>query len=76
MKKNQRRRPALEPEIVSLNEPLFSLAPGLQALDDLDDRLALAVATQAAFACDTFTCTSFSGSCGAFSCGSFKVKPG
>jgi hypothetical protein len=76
MKKNERRPPPRIPEIVSLNDELFSQRPGIEVLDDLDRRLALALAAAGeSFVCDTFTCGSYAGTCGAFACGTFKIKP-
>jgi hypothetical protein len=74
MRKRREPQPPPGPEIVSLNDELFSQVPGIEVLDDLDRRLALALAAADSLACDTFTCTGFS-SCGAFSCGTFKIKP-
>lgn len=74
MKKNKKRSEPRVPEIVSLNEELFSLVSG-NPLEALDQALALAGALAGAFTCDTFTCSSYSGSCGAFACGTFKLKP-
>jgi hypothetical protein len=71
MKKSKTRK-ARVPEIVSLNDEIFSMVSGDPGAW-LDQRLA-AVAG-GVFSCDTFTCGTFSGSCGAFACGSFKVKP-
>ena len=75
MKKRKKGLQPQVPEIVSLNDELFSQVPGIEVLDDLDRRLAFAIAAGASFVCDTFTCGSYSGTCGAFACGSFKIKP-
>jgi hypothetical protein len=74
MKKNKKRSAPCVPEIVSLNEELFSLVSG-NPLDALDRALAVAGALGGAFTCDTFTCGNYTGSCGAFACGTFKLKP-
>lgn len=71
MKKGKKQK-ARVPEIVSLNDEIFSMVSG-DPMALLDQRLA-AVAG-GVFTCDTFTCGTFSGSCGAFACGSFKIKP-
>jgi hypothetical protein len=73
MRKRRRPQPAQVPEIVSLNDELFSQVPGIEVLDDLDRRLALALAAVENIFCETFTCGSYS--CGSFSCGTFKIKP-
>ena len=75
MKKRKKGLQPQVPEIVSLNDELFSQLPGIEVLDDLDRRLAFAIAAGASFVCDTFTCGSYSGTCGAFGCGTFKIKP-
>ncbi|HEV7504185.1 MAG TPA: hypothetical protein VGS07_04675 [Thermoanaerobaculia bacterium] len=62
------------PEIISLNEELFSLEAGSLQVEELDRRLELAIAAIGNFVCDTFTCGTFSGSCTTFACGSFKIK--
>lgn len=62
------------PEIVSLNEELFSLEAGSLQVEELDRRLELAIAAVHNFVCDTFTCGTFTGSCTAFACGTFKIK--
>jgi hypothetical protein len=72
MKKNRKGERVRVPEIVSLNEELFSLVSG-DPLAGLD--LALARALAGTFTCDTFTCGSYTGSCSAFACGTFKIKP-
>jgi|tagenome__1003787_1003787.scaffolds.fasta_scaffold19722757_2 hypothetical protein len=64
------KRPPGGPEIVSLNEELFSLANG-DPWAAIDARLAHAIASGPA--CETFTCSSF-GACSSFSCGTFKVN--
>lgn len=73
MKKRRGRQPSQVPEIVSLNDELFSQVPGIEVLADLDRRLALALAAVESIFCDTFTCGSYS--CSSFSCGTFRVKP-
>lgn len=73
MRKRRQRQPSRVPEIVSLNDELFSQVPGIEALDDLDRRLALALAAADDIFCDTFTCGSYS--CSSFSCGTYKIKP-
>jgi hypothetical protein len=75
MRKRRPRQSPQVPEIVSLNDELFSQVPGIEVLDDLDRRLALALAAADSLFCDTFTCTGFGGGCGDFSCGTFKIKP-
>jgi len=63
-----------KPEIVSLNQALFSLEAGNLTIDELDRRLELAVGGMTPnFVCDTFTCGTF-GSCGVFGCGRFGMK--
>ena len=74
MKKGKRDKRARVPEIVSLNEELFSLVGG-DPLATIDEHMALAIAAAGNFICDTFTCGTFSGSCGSFACGTFKIKP-
>lgn len=74
MKKGKRDKRARVPEIVSLNEELFSLVSG-DPLATIDEHIALAIAAAGSFTCDTFTCGTFSGACGSFACGSFKIKP-
>lgn len=73
MRKRRGRRPSRVPEIVSLNDELFSQVPGIEVLDDLDRRLALVLAAVESIFCETFTCGSYS--CSSFSCGTFKIKP-
>jgi hypothetical protein len=73
MRKQRGRRPSQVAEIVSLNDELFSQVPGIEVLDDLDRRLALALAAADNVFCDTFTCGSYT--CSSFSCGTFKIKP-
>ena len=70
MKKHIGRKRSQGPEIVSLNETLFSLVAG-DPLAALDECLRLVVGTGTN--CETFTCTGF-GACGAFSCGTFKIN--
>lgn len=74
MRKGKSDKRARVPEIVSLNEALFSLVSG-DPLATIEDHLALAMVTAGNFTCDTFTCGSYSGSCGSFACGTFKIKP-
>jgi hypothetical protein len=74
MKKNKKNRVPRVPEIVSLNEELFSLVSG-NPLMAIDDVIALAMATAGNFICDTFTCGTYTGSCASFACGTFKIKP-
>ncbi len=74
MKKRKKNLVSRVPEIVSLNEELFSLVSG-NPLATIDEHIALAMATAGLFQCDTFTCGSYSGDCGSFACGSFKIKP-
>jgi hypothetical protein len=74
MKKSKKNREPRVPEIVSLNEELFSLVSG-NPLATIDEYIALAMATAGNFQCDTFTCGTFSGDCGSFACGSFRIKP-
>ena len=72
MKKNKKKLEPRIPEIVSLNEELFSLVSGdpFAALDQL------AGGVQGKFfICDTFSCGNYTGSCSAFSCGSFHIRP-
>lgn len=59
-------------EMVSLNKELFSLEAGNLTVEELDQRLELAVALVSDFVCGTFVCGSFD-SCGAFGCGTFKI---
>ena len=73
MKKRKKGQQPQVPEIVSLNDELFSQMPGIEVLDDLDRRLALALAAVESIFCDTFTCGSYT--CSSFSCGTYKVKP-
>ncbi|HEX3526526.1 MAG TPA: hypothetical protein VH988_05625 [Thermoanaerobaculia bacterium] len=75
MKKKKKLAPKV-PEIVSLNEELFSLeAVGPRFEELIDRRLELAVAAIGTnFICDTFTCTTFTGTCGAFGCTTFKIN--
>lgn len=73
MKKGKKTK-ARVPEIVSLNEELFSLRAWSLQSEELDRRLELAVAAASNFVCDTFTCGNYSGTCGAFACGTFKIK--
>ena len=75
MKKRKKNEPKI-PEIVSLNEELFSLQAGSLPFEELlDRRLELAVAAIGGtnFVCDTFTCGTFN-SCRVFGCGTFKVS--
>jgi len=74
MKKGMRLERTRVPEIVSLNEELFSLVSG-DPLATFDQHIALAIAAAGSFICDTFTCGTFSGACGSFACGTFKIKP-
>lgn len=60
-----------EQEMVSLNQELFSLEAGNLTVEELDQRLELAVAAMRIFVCDIFTCGSYS-SCGSFGCGTFS----
>jgi hypothetical protein len=60
------------PEIVSLNEELFSLESGNLTVEELDRRLELAVAAVGKFICDIFSCADFT-SCDAFGCGTFRM---
>lgn len=73
MKKNKKRAGARLPEIVSLNEELFSLVSG-DPMAALDQYLAGGIAGKF-FICDTFSCGNYSGSCSAFSCGNFNIRP-
>jgi hypothetical protein len=75
VKKRKKNEPQV-PEIVSLNEELFSLEAGSLPFEELlDQRLALAVAAIGTnFVCDTFTCTTFTGTCAAFGCTSFRIN--
>jgi len=61
-----------EEEMVSLNQELFSLEAGNLTVEELDQRLELAVAALKPFICDVFVCGSFA-SCSAFGCGTFSV---
>ena len=72
--KKRKNDEAQVPEIVSLNEELFSLEAGSLQVEELDRRLELAIAAIHNFVCDTFTCGNYSGTCGAFACGTFKIK--
>ena len=74
MKKKKKAAPKV-PEIVSLNEELFSLEAGNLRFEELiDQRLELAVAAmETNFICDTFTCSTFN-SCRVFGCGTFTVS--
>lgn len=76
MKKGKKKKGVTQsPEIVSLNQELFSLdAESLQFVE-IGRRLELAVAALGNFVCDTFTCGTYSGTCSAFACGTFKMKP-
>jgi hypothetical protein len=58
-------------EMVSLNQELFSIEAGDLVVEELEQRLELAIA--AAFTCGTFTCGSFS-NCNTFGCASFGTK--
>lgn len=71
MKKSKKQR-AKVPEIVSLNDEIFSLVAG-DPMALLDQRLA-AVAG-GIFSCDGFACGGYSGTCSGFSCTGFKIKP-
>ena len=74
MKKRKKDKPRI-PEIVSLNEELFSLeAVGPRFEELLDERLELAVAAVTKFYCETFTCNTFTGSCGSFACTTFRAN--
>jgi hypothetical protein len=76
MKKGKKKKGKIQlPEIVSLNEALFSLGDESLQLVGLDQRLELVVAALGNFVCDTFTCGTYSGSCSVFACGTFKMKP-
>jgi hypothetical protein len=58
-------------EMISLNQELFSLDGDSLSVEELDQRLELAVATVVDdLICGTFGCGSFD-SCGSFGCGSF-----
>ena len=59
-----------EEEMVSLNQELFSLEAGNLTVEELDQRLELAVAAMRIFTCDIFSCGTYT-SCGTFSCGTF-----
>jgi hypothetical protein len=59
-------------EMVSLNQELFSLEAGNLVVEELEQRLELAVAALGKFTCSTFVCGSYN-SCDTFGCGSFKV---
>ncbi|HEV7504184.1 MAG TPA: hypothetical protein VGS07_04670 [Thermoanaerobaculia bacterium] len=71
--KKKGKSEARVPEIVSLNEELFSLEAGSLQVEELDRRLELAIAGISNFACADFTCGTFA-SCGAFTCDTFKIK--
>ena len=72
--KKRKKDKARIPEIVSLNEELFSVWAGSLQGEELDRHLELAIAAAHNFVCDTFTCGSYSGTCSAFACGTFKIK--
>lgn len=74
MKKGKKDKRPRVPEIVSLNEELFSLISG-DPLAAVDQYIELAIASAGNFTCDTFTCGTYSGACGSFACGTFKIKP-
>ncbi len=64
-----------EREIVCLNQELFSLDGDSLSVEELDQRLELAVATVLDdLICGTFGCGSFD-NCGSFGCGEF-AQPG
>jgi hypothetical protein len=73
MKKRKKNLVSRVPEIVSLNEELFSLVSG-NPLATIDEHLALAMIAAGNLTCDTFTCGTYSGVCGSFACGTFKVN--
>ncbi len=62
------------PEIVSLNEELFSLRAWSLQSEELDRRLELAVAAASNFVCDTFTCGTYSGNLRRLRLRTFKIK--
>lgn len=63
-----------EKEMVSLNQELFSLEAGNLTVEELDQRLELAVAAlNGVFTCEVFGCGTFE-SCGAFGCGTFAIS--
>jgi len=59
-------------EMVSFNKELFSLEGGNLIVEELEQRLELAVAAIGKFTCGTFVCGRYS-SCDAFGCGDFKT---
>lgn len=69
MKKEEKRAGE---EMVSLNQEIFSLEAGNLAVEELEQRLELALAAIEKFVCSTFACGRFE-SCVEFACGSFKV---
>jgi hypothetical protein len=72
--KKRKKDEAQVPEIVSLNDELFSLEAGSLQVEELDRRLELAIAAVHNFVCDTFTCGNYGGTCSVFACGTFKIK--
>ena len=61
-------------EMISLNEELFSLDGDNLSVEELDQRLELAVASLDDLICGTFGCGTFD-NCGSFGCGSFAQPP-
>lgn len=59
-------------EMTSLNEALFSLDDGNLSVEELDQRLELAIGVLSDLVCGTFVCGTFT-TCGAFGCGTFRV---
>ena len=61
-------------EMISLNDELFSLEEGNLQVEELEQRLELAIAflQETSFNCDAFVCGAFE-SCSGFGCDGFSI---